>query len=60
MLVGELAERLHGIAADHRSLKIVETRGLLGSKDWRNEIHPNTNGYLKHAAQWRNALSKGE
>lgn len=57
MLIDELAERLHAIAADWPSLTVVETRHRLQPQDWRNEIHPTTLGYHHLAHPWRHALA---
>ena len=34
----------------------VPTQGILTSTDWANELHPNYNGFEKHAAQFRLTL----
>lgn len=57
MLIDELAVRLHNVAADWSALSVVETRGRLLARDWRNEIHPNPTGYAEHAIPWRRALA---
>ena len=57
MLIDEMAGRLHNVAADYRELNVVETRGRLLAKDWRNEIHPSFTGYAEHAIPWRRALA---
>jgi hypothetical protein len=57
MLIDSLAERLFRIAADCYGVAVVDTRGCLIAKDWRNEIHPTPTGYYELSRVWNKALN---
>lgn len=40
---------LEKVQSKHKILKVVNTQGLLKKDDWRNEIHPNPEGFGKIA-----------
>lgn len=57
MLIDNLAELLHKLAASWPGLNIIETRGNLLPSNWQNEIHPKFIGYHELARLWRRALN---
>ena len=51
-LIDELADRLLALEAERPDrLQVVDTRGLLGTDEWINEIHPDSGGFGKIARQ---------
>lgn len=58
MLVDSLAERLFRIARERYGVAVVDTRGCLIARDWRNEIHPSPTGYHELSRVWKRALNR--
>lgn len=57
MLVDGLAERMFRIAREFYGVAVVDTRGCLASRHWRNEIHPSPSGYHELSRAWKRALN---
>lgn len=60
MLIDTLAERLFRVARECVGVAVVDTRGCLIAKDWRNEIHPTPTGYHELSRVWNKALNRKE
>lgn len=55
--IDDFAICLEKIAEQYGQLHIIETRGRLLPREWRNEIHPTTRGYAELAKSWRKAIN---
>lgn len=60
MLIDMLADRLRAVSTGFHTLAVVDTRGRLTDRDWRNEIHPTSSGYAKHIEPWRRTLAAAQ
>jgi hypothetical protein len=58
LLIDSHAKLLNKIArSDPKYLHVVDGRGLVGEKEWQNEIHPKPAGFRRHALQaWKPVL----
>ena len=46
-MLNQLAASILGAAFFVKNLTVIETRGILSADDWRNELHPNDDGFAK-------------
>ena len=57
ILIDELYQMLHELAASHAGVHVVDVRGLLNKRgQWADEIHPDDGGFRKVAAKFAETI----
>lgn len=58
LLLQKYERRLKRHAKSTRNARVIETQGILTTKEWANEIHPKNSGFKKVARRFNEALDK--
>ena len=56
-ILAQFKDALGRVSADYEYFKVVETWGLVEEHEWRNEIHPNPDGFKKIANRFYEAIN---